>query len=166
MKEPIKWPEPQPVESLQPHQQGHKVWPVAEGVDPNEPALLLYEHNEQAPDYSGFRRYQTIYVIRGDVLAKYMEDMGPAILYPAVPLQIPGDDPTHDPGPTSDWETVGSLQGNADELRDWLLSREIKHEIPNFEALFHDDVAQENLWRKHQSQFGSMHKVVRNEVNS
>ena len=154
------------MEGLQPHQTGHKVWPMACGVQINEPALLLYEHNEQAPDYRGFRRYQSIYVIRDDVLAKYMRDMGPVMLYTLSPLQIPGDDPTREPGPPSDWETVGSLQGYADEFRDWLWGKEIEHEMPDFYNGLHDDIAQEALWRRHRSQFGSAHKVVRNEVNS
>ena len=40
--------------------------------------MALYEIAEQAPDSSGFHRYQVILVNRGDKLAEYRVDMGRA----------------------------------------------------------------------------------------
>ena len=44
----------------------------------DEPAFNLVEVNLQAPDNSGWRRYQIISVVRGERLAEYREDLGAA----------------------------------------------------------------------------------------
>lgn len=55
----------------------------------NERAATLYEVNEMAPDYRGFRRVQTIVVVRDDDLAEYRTDLGPADEFTAPEFQIP-----------------------------------------------------------------------------
>jgi hypothetical protein len=42
----------------------------------NEKSMGLYEINEQAPDKSGFHRYQIIHVIRDGNIAEHRTDMG------------------------------------------------------------------------------------------
>ncbi len=44
----------------------------------DEPCYLIYEINRPAPDSKGVRRYRHIQVARGDKLAEYIEDLGPA----------------------------------------------------------------------------------------
>lgn len=144
---------------VQPHQSGHKVWPETYELSPNEKALLLVERNETRPDFSGLHRYQTIFVSRNDTLAKYMEDMGPAELFIAAELDIPGGDPGK---PHSEWvETVASLKDYADDFRDWLTNRQARHEIPGLLNRYYDQVDEEARVLRHLSQFGPQYKVIR-----
>ncbi len=53
-----------------------KIIVVANTILGEELAVALYEIHEQAPDYSGFHRYQIIQVIRGDRIAEFRTDMG------------------------------------------------------------------------------------------
>jgi hypothetical protein len=147
-----------PVE-IQPHQAGHKEWPVAHEVYPGEKALLLIERNENRPDFRGFHRYQTIFVHRHDELAKYMEDMGPAEAFIAPPLNLPGGDPGL---PRHEWqETVASLKDYADDFREWLATRVYRHEVADLEGHYHDQVDEEARARRHMSQFGPLYQVTR-----
>ena len=56
----------------------------------DEPAFNLSEVNLQAPDNSGWRRYQVIYVVRGERMAEYREDLGPKDNFTADAFRIPG----------------------------------------------------------------------------
>ena len=56
----------------------------------DEPAFNLSEVNIQAPDNSGWRRYQIIYVVRGERMAEYREDLGPKDNFTADAFRIPG----------------------------------------------------------------------------
>ena len=56
----------------------------------DEPAFNLSEVNLQAPDNSGWRRYQIIYVVRGEKMAEYREDLGPKDDFSADSFRIPG----------------------------------------------------------------------------
>ena len=147
-----------PIED-QPHQQGHTIWPRTLEVKSDEPALLLIERDEMRPDNTGWNRYQTIFVWRGNGLAKFMTDMGPSELTLAGPLDIPGGDPAI---PDTEWlETVDSLRDYALECRELLTIRTMNREVPNLIGGFNDWVDEENLRRNHTSVSGSMHKVER-----
>lgn len=147
-----------PIE-VQPHQKGVLKWRETYEVYPDEKALLLVERNEQAPDNSGFRRYQSIFVCRNDMLAKYMEDMGPAGLFVASGLSIPGGDPASPMGEW--WETVASLKDYANDFRQWLALKGIQREIPDLVTGYHDDIDIEARTRRHMSQFGPLLSVTR-----
>ena len=56
----------------------------------DEPAFNLVEMNLQAPDNSGWHRYQIISVVRGERLAEYREDLGAAKDFTADAFRIPG----------------------------------------------------------------------------
>jgi|TARA_R100000315_G_C5233548_1_gene144625 hypothetical protein len=56
----------------------------------DEPAFNLVEVNLQSPDSTGWRRYQIISVVRGERLAEYREDLGPAKSFAADAFRIPG----------------------------------------------------------------------------
>ena len=56
----------------------------------DEPAFNLSEVNIQAPDNSGWRIYQIIYVVRGERMAEYREDLGPKDNFTADAFRIPG----------------------------------------------------------------------------
>jgi len=151
-------PEPTPVE-MQPHQLRHKEWKETYEVFPDEKTLLLIERNELTPDNKEWRRYQTIFVVRRDELAKYMEDLGPTLAFTSSPLVIPGGDPgdIH-----AEWAmTVAEIKAHADELRADLMNREIERDMPDLASGYHDLVDQEGLASKHQSQFGPLSRTVR-----
>lgn len=150
--------EPVPVEK-QPHQLNHKKWLETYELDVNEKALLLIERNELEPENREWRRYQTIFVVRRDQLAKYMEDMGSAVAFTSSPIVIPGGDPSD---PTAEWAmTVGEIKAHANELRQDLMYREIERAMPDFESGYHDLIDQEARALNHQSQFGPKYKVER-----
>ena len=150
--------EPLPIED-QPHEMGRRIWPECYEIDQNELALLLVERNENRPDFRGFRRYQTIFVKRGDGLAKYMEDMGPAEAFIAGGLDVIGGDPGK---PRKEWIlTVGELKDHANGLRQWLTEQTAQREVPDLIAGVHDDIDMENLERRHSSQFGPLITVER-----
>jgi hypothetical protein len=144
---------------LQPQQVGHAVWPQAYEIYPDEKALLLIERNENRPDYRGFRRYQTIFVLRNDALAKYMEDMGPSEAFIASELDVPGGDPGN---PQAEWqETVSALRDYADEFRQWLTKKQYQREVADLEAGYFDQADEAARVLRGMSQFGPGYKVIR-----
>jgi hypothetical protein len=145
---------------IHPHQLMHKVWPVAEEVYPNEMGLFVMERNEQAPDHRGFRRYQTIFVVRKDALAKYMEDMGLSDFYVAPELLVPGADLSKPRG--GEWyHTVSELKDYADDFRGYLLERQYHREMPDLISGYHDHMDEVVRDAKHVSQFGPQFAVQR-----
>jgi len=95
-----------------------KILPVADKIFGNEKAMALYEMHEQAPDFSGFRRYQIIHVIRDGVVCEWRKDMGSADNFKGISqLRIP----------SFNEHTVDELKGIANSMRhtkvdikDWL----------------------------------------------
>lgn len=143
----------------QPHQAKHAVWPETKVIWEDEKALLLIERDEMAPDSSGFRRYQTIFVARNDALAKYMEDMGPSSLYIASGFDIPGGDPGN---PLGQWEeTVGELRDWANVFREWLVNREMR-KMPDLINGFYDHVEQSHRAAGLLPQIGTHYRIGRN----
>ena len=67
-----------------------KLISAAVEVHLDEPAFNLTEVNLQAPDNSGWRRYQIISVVRGERMAEYREDLGPKKDFTADAFRIPG----------------------------------------------------------------------------
>ena len=67
-----------------------KLISAAVEVHLDEPAFNLTEVNLQAPDNSGWRRYQIISVVRGERMAEYREDLGPKEDFTADAFRIPG----------------------------------------------------------------------------
>ena len=84
------------------------ILPVADKIFGDEKAVALYEMHLQSPGSRGFRRYQIIHVIRGDVVCEWRKDMGPAKNFRGVnQIRIP-----------SFLEyTVDELKGIANEMR-------------------------------------------------
>ena len=84
----------------------------------DEPCLGLYELNYQAPDNSGFHRYQIILVTRNDRPAEYRKDLGLAKKFKGVDqLRIPGGVIDKASGRMHIVHTVGELIDIADNLR-------------------------------------------------
>jgi hypothetical protein len=67
----------------------NKRFPKTLSVDPDERAWGLFETNTNTFDSRGYRRFQVIEVNRNGELARYIEDLGPAVLFPATPFVIP-----------------------------------------------------------------------------
>jgi hypothetical protein len=83
----------------------------------DEPAFDLRELNFQAPDGSGWRRYQTIRVVRADRLATFKVDLGPKGSFNVQEFNIPAwhEDPVT--GRVEIFHTVGQLREIADTMR-------------------------------------------------
>ncbi len=86
-------------------------------ISQDEPCLGLYEYNLQAPDSHGFRRYQVIYVIRGDRPTECRRDLGLASNFKAEQFRIPGGVVDYTTGKGEIVHTVGELMDIADSLR-------------------------------------------------
>ena len=85
-------------------------------ISEDELCLGLFEMNEQAPDYSGFRRYQIIFVMRNDKPAEFRIDLGPEKAFRRDQFRIPGgviNDQTHK---IEILHTVGELR----EIAEWI----------------------------------------------
>ena len=66
------------------------ILPAVDKIFGNEKAVALYEMHEQSPGSKGFRRYQIIHVVRGDVICEWRKDMGDADNYKGISqLRIP-----------------------------------------------------------------------------
>jgi len=87
-------------------------------ISEDEPCIGLFEMHLQAPNNSGFHRYQVIYVMRNGKPAEYREDMGLASKFKGVDqLRIPGGAKDEDTGVFHIEETVGRLREIAHYLR-------------------------------------------------
>lgn len=64
------------------------VMPQAMSVHADEKVLALYERNGLTSDYKHLRRWQFIYVNRGDAIAEFITDLGPAEQFDAPELVL------------------------------------------------------------------------------
>ena len=81
--------------------------PATNVISPDEKAWLLRERNLVRPPHFQLHRYQIVKVVRGDTLAEWWNDLGPASQFTGPELEIPG----------LLEETVGSLWDLADHYR-------------------------------------------------
>ena len=66
------------------------ILPVADKIFGDEKAIYYYELNYQAPDYSGFHRYQIVHVPRNGIICEWRKDMGSVDNYKGISqLRIP-----------------------------------------------------------------------------
>jgi hypothetical protein len=104
-------------------------------INRDEPAYSLRELNEPALDGKSVRRWQIIRVVRRDALVTWQSDLGEARQFDALQFIIPGG--TVEDGKPRVWETVGSLQDMAAQLRedkppDW-------GPRPDWHTLYHEE---------------------------
>ncbi len=126
-----------------------------------EPAFALVEVNKQSPDFSGFHRYQRLWVIRRDAPAEYLEDLGPVDRFAAEPFRLIGY--AGGDGYLEALETVGSLR----DLAEWMRNESntlIDPELIQRRDLigeYWNEMEQRPLRRRAVSQFGPLYKVQR-----
>lgn len=151
---------PVPVKD-QPHQDGHKIWPTALNIDPGEKGFLLVERNEQSLGSRGFHRYQTIFVNRGDKLAKWMGDMGTEVAFKVQPFSIPSGDLAL---PATEWaHTIDELQEFAIEMRAHLLEKMITRGdllAPDLVQMYADEIEQREWVKKGKRIYGPLVPTV------
>ena len=106
---------------------------AATTIQPNEPAWALSEVIEHKQGTDAAHRYQTIWVARDDRLVEWRADLGPATQWPWAKQfrLIGGEVDKRGRGHLHVYETVGSLQGVADEMRN--------RSKAEWDALYHDD---------------------------
>jgi len=91
--------------------------PAVDKIFGDEKAIYLWELHLQAPDFSGFRRYQIIHVPRDGVVCEWRKDMGSADNFKGInQLRIP----------SYLEHTVDELKAIANELR------RIKFDVKDF----------------------------------
>ena len=91
---------------------------VALVVHPNEYALLLQELTQPSPGFRESHRYQIIKVVRGDRIATYRKDLGPARNFRGTDMSFIGGQIDDRAGRGKMWHTVAELQAMAEETRD------------------------------------------------
>ncbi|MDO8673043.1 MAG: hypothetical protein Q7O66_16670 [Dehalococcoidia bacterium] len=123
-------------------------------VHEDEPAFSLKEMNEMAPDYRGFRRYQTIKVFRGDAVVEFRKDLGSAKNFTVEEFVIPGGAQDPKTGKIYIEETVGRLMGIADHLREGPYEAPDPGPIPDLIQVYHDQPEHRRKHRKKASTFG------------
>lgn len=104
--------------TVAPQGPGHLKEIVTVAVSMDEPCMGLAELNIQSPGSKGFHRYRTVYVIRADRLATFMEDLGPIELWPGITeFRLPGGVVNSSTGRFEVVHTVGELYDIANHLR-------------------------------------------------
>lgn len=117
-----------------------------------EPAFCLSEVDHNSPDFKGFRRYQIIYVVRGDALAEHWRDLGPAKNFKANGFRVPGGViDTH--GKCEILHTVEELREIADHLRQQVPGAE-RWEPTDLLKFYREDEEEKQKLALNQSNFG------------
>lgn len=129
----------------------------------DEPCFQLSEVNLQSglPGV-GWRRYQFLYVVRGDKLAEYRQDMGPAGDFTAPQFRIPGGVQNEQTGYCEILHTVGELRDIADDQRDRPASIFGDIEPTDLWGDWFAEKEEKWRWRNRASTFSFKHKVERN----
>jgi hypothetical protein len=129
-------------------------------VSMDEGCWSLKESNEQSPGSRGWRRYQIIRVIRGDALAEFRRDLGPARKFKTDQFAIPGGVVDETTGRFELLHTVGELYDMAEHLR---TGKPRQAETPPTDLIgaYREQPERRALWRKKRSTFGSRGRLQR-----
>lgn len=132
----------------------HLATPV---ISNDEPCFMLVEEHIQAPNASGFRRYQIITVVRNDELVEWHHDMGPAKKFKNIDMfRIPGGVRDEVTKRLYIEHTVGELREIADQLR----SRpQMRSQLPRTDliAMYQRYMEQQAELSKRRMVFGNYH---------
>lgn len=131
---------------------------VANDVWTDEPALMLSEFDLRPADGTGLRRYQQIHVRRGNRLAEFTLDLGPAHLFTANGFVVVGGTRYAHP---QDCETVASIRDYADEIRARGGFKHNNHEPTVTQESWVAYAKENERRRRHRSTFGSAATIVR-----
>lgn len=123
------------------------VMPQAMSVHADEKVLALYERNGLTSDYKHHRRWQFIYVNRGDAIAEFITDLGPAEQFDAPELVL-----------WSLWsDSVGQVMDEAERSRNLNTFRDILTEAQGTSTLtqeFAAFVGEREKQKRNASTFG------------
>lgn len=128
--------------------------PATLTISNDEPCFLLVETTLQSPGNAGWHRYQLAYVVRGQWLAEYREDLGPAEQWAGVPgFRALGGIIDQDNSRLLIEHTVGELRDIAEAHRMGLI-----HEpeiVPtDLIAGYHDELDARRRQRRHLTVIG------------
>ncbi len=130
-------------------------------VSMDEGCWSLKEVNEQSPGSRGWRRYQVIRVIRGDTLAEFRRNLGPARKFKSDQFAIPGGVVDETTGRFELLHTVGELYDMAECLRDPNKSRRAETPTTDIIGAYREQPERRAAWRKKRSTFGAMGQLQR-----
>lgn len=138
----------------------------------DEPCLGLYEQDEQSPGSRGWRRYQRLFVVRGDRPAEFRRDLGasdtflvtdPDGVQRRIPgLSIPAGFVSPQSGRIEALHTVGELIDIADRHRGGFMTPPEPVVPGDLIGGYHDAQEERRLWRRAQSSFGAAFRRQRN----
>lgn len=128
-------------------------------LNKDEPALNLSEVNLQAPDSTGWRRYQIITFVRNDGFAEQWRDLGAATQFKADQFRIPGG--VIEESKVLLLHTVGELEEIAEFLRSQP-SQMNQKESPDLIHRYYDQQDKKKLWVNKRSIFGPNYRRQRN----
>jgi hypothetical protein len=122
-------------------------------VRQDEPCYCLSETIEQAAGSRGWRRVQTVTVVRDDRLANARTDLGPADAFRAPEFICPGGVTDETTGKIHILHTVGELRDVADRHRDGVIAAP---DVQPDDLLghYHDLMDRRAKARRHASLFG------------
>jgi CRISPR/Cas system-associated protein Cas10 (large subunit of type III CRISPR-Cas system) len=128
-------------------------------VSDDEMCFSLREINKPSGN-RGIRRFQELRIVRQDRLVTAYVDLGPAYMFKADPIFIPGGQVVNGRGEA--WHTVAELREIAEEFRGRPVYRPF--EPSDLQSAFHNMVEERNKKRKNQSTFGRLSQLVRSDV--
>ena len=121
------------------------VVPITNKIKGDEKAWMLVERNLLTRDYKELRRWQFIYVNRGDVIHEWCRDLGMAKSYPDC----------------SEFRLVSLWQDEVDELMDQAL--EMRNESREFRARLYEHRASSTLTTDYTAWLHERGKQLRNQ---
>jgi CRISPR/Cas system-associated protein Cas10 (large subunit of type III CRISPR-Cas system) len=125
-------------------------------VSDDEMCFSLREINKPSSK-KGMHRFQELRIVRQDRLVTAYVDLGPAYMFKADPIFIPGGQVVNGRGEV--WHTVAELREIAEEFRGRPVYRPF--EPSDLQSAFHNMVEERKKKRKNQSTFGRLSQLVR-----
>ena len=135
---------------------------VTRVVTEDEPCYLLAELNLLNASNMARHRYQVLKVVRGDRLVTAYVDLGPANLYRADEVTVPGGYVDEGTGKGYVYSTVGELREIADRLRSGPVRREV--EPVDLNAAYHGFLEEKRRFRNRESTFGYGGQLIRSSA--
>lgn len=139
-----------------------RILPATNVVLQDEPCYWLTERHLQSPGSRGLRRFQILWVVRGDRLHEHVTDLGPASRYNGVPqFNVQGGVTDEQTGRIWIEHTVAELRDIADAHRAGLLGAPTQYEPTDMKTAWFKQLDRKRLEARRQSVFGAYHRVER-----
>ena len=137
-----------------------RIIPTTLVIIPNEKALALAEENQPSPiPGEGWRRVQSIFVVRGDRPAEWRHDLGPVANFKATQFRVPSY-LEHTVAELQD--IANTLRGDTDRPAEKILAEERAKSLETFEEKAQDHMNARGEVARNRSKFGPGYNKQRN----